>query len=195
MELLPYKNKRRIPLGPTQQNYTFVTATCYCGKEFEVRLAVLKSGDARSCGCYRKSRISQQNTTHGMTRTPTHNSWASMKMRCKDKNHNHYRHYGGRGIKYIKRWEKFENFLSDMGERPPNKTLDRKNPNGNYSKRNCRWASSKEQANNQRNRKKFRGETSVEASIRLGGAKGLVAQRLNQGWSNYRAFNTPCKKV
>lgn len=48
---------------------------------------------------------------------------------------------------------KFENFLEDMGERPENTTLDRRNNNEGYTKANCRWATIAEQNTNQRPRK------------------------------------------
>jgi hypothetical protein len=52
-----------------------------------------------------------------------------------------WRESGGQG---------FLNFLKDMGPRPWNKTLDRKNPQGHYEPTNTRWASAKVQAYNQR---------------------------------------------
>ena len=47
-----------------------------------------------------------------------------------------------------KEWANFNNFYKDMGERPPNTTLDRINNDGNYCKENCRWATNLEQARN-----------------------------------------------
>lgn len=73
-----------------------------------------------------------------------------MKKRCVNPNASDFRYYGGRGIKLSRRWLRFENFLADMGERPLGKTIDRKDPNGNYTKRNCKWSTRKEQRANQR---------------------------------------------
>ncbi|MDE1867440.1 MAG: helix-turn-helix domain-containing protein [Thaumarchaeota archaeon] len=50
-------------------------------------------------------------------------------------------------------WHDITLFVDDMGLRPPHTTLDRKNPNGNYDKENCRWSSLKQQAQNRRNTK------------------------------------------
>ena len=81
-------------------------------------------------------------------RSRTYRTWEGIKRRCNSPNHPQYHRYGGRGIYYDISWENFENFLSDMGERPEGKTLDRINTNGNYNKENCRWATTQEQQQN-----------------------------------------------
>ena len=69
---------------------------------------------------------------HGMTDSPTWNTWKNMIGRCKNpKPKSHWR-YAGRGITVCDRWQTFENFLADMGERPDGMTLDRIDNNGHY---------------------------------------------------------------
>jgi DNA-binding XRE family transcriptional regulator len=75
-----------------------------------------------------------------------------MTRRCTDPSNNRYQYYGARGITVCDRWRGvcgFENFLADMGERPPGMTLDRfPDINGNYEPGNCRWATKVQQARN-----------------------------------------------
>jgi hypothetical protein len=78
-------------------------------------------------------------------------AWSESLKRCSNPAHRQYKYYGGRGIRYCKRWQNFENFLKDMGPRPPGMTLERKNNNRGYSKSNCQWATRCQQTRNRRN--------------------------------------------
>lgn len=71
-----------------------------------------------------------------------------MRNRCNNPNATQYKWYGGKGIKVCKEWDDYTVFLLDMGERPEGKTLDRLDNSKNYTKTNCRWATPKEQAEN-----------------------------------------------
>ena len=133
---------------------------CICGNKSIVLSAQLKSGDTKSCGCLRKERVKEATklalTTHGMSNTITYKSWVQMRTRCLNKNSKDYHYYGGRGIKVCKRWDKFENFYNDVGERGNRAmTLDRVNPDGDYEPSNCRWATRLEQSRNKRKRNQF----------------------------------------
>ena len=128
-----------------------VICSCECGNEKVVVLNSLRSGATRSCGCYRKEVTTQTKTIHGLWKHPLYKTWADMKTRCYNTKDKYYKDYGGRGIKVCDRWIKsFPNFLQDMGERPTGYSIDRINNDGNYEPSNCRWATNKEQQNNQR---------------------------------------------
>lgn len=83
-------------------------------------------------------------------KSPTYSCWDSMKQRCRNPKHIAYRYYGGRGIKVCDRWNQFENFLADMGERPSARhSLDRyPDTDGHYEPGNVRWTTKREQALN-----------------------------------------------
>jgi hypothetical protein len=81
-------------------------------------------------------------------RSPTYNCWANMIARCHQPSASGFDYYGGRGITVCERWRGrggFERFLADMRERPPGRILGRLDMDGDYTPRNCRWATWKEQ--------------------------------------------------
>lgn len=72
-----------------------------------------------------------------------------MLARCHNCKSNRFYRYGGRGITVCERWNKFSNFLEDMGLKPSVKhSIDRINNDGNYEPGNCRWATALEQRHN-----------------------------------------------
>lgn len=73
--------------------------------------------------------------------SPEYHSWACMWSRCNaTRGSRIWKYYGGKGIGVCNRWKSFENFLLDMGPRPPNLSLERKNGDLNYEPGNCVWA-------------------------------------------------------
>ena len=139
-------------------------------------------------------------TTHGLSRTPEYNAWIDMKQRCFNPNHQHYLHYGGRGITVCDRWKNsFEDFLADMGSRPTAKhSLDRIDNDGDYCPENCKWSTKAEQQNNRRNNKPLitigsKTYTIAQWGIEMGYGKTVIQSRLDMGWSEYKAVITPIR--
>lgn len=156
---------------------------CNCGELKLVAAPDLKRCRVRSCGCLGREQgkiaasralaalMSRPNSTprvvahghsgiprFGIPPTPTYSTWIAMKARCYNRKDIGFKYYGGRGITVCDAWKNnFEVFLADMGLRPKGMTLDRFPDNdGNYEPGNCRWATPKQQSNNQRKDKKCR---------------------------------------
>lgn len=156
---------------------------CDCGKTTVIPTNKLTSGHTQSCGCIKaETTVTNgfKNKVHGRSRKRndlTYRSWTSMRERCRK----HYKDkagYWGRGITICERWDSFENFVIDMGERPVGTTLDRIDVNGNYEPSNCRWATAKEQQRNRRNTRYlyFKGErrSAMEVAEDLGVKKSAM---------------------
>ncbi len=123
--------------------------------------------------------------------------WQAMIQRCSNPSVKRYPRYGGRGIEVCAEWRRsFQSFLKDMGRRPSKKhSLDRIDNDGNYEPSNCRWATTKTQANN----------TSWNRVLTIDGTSMTIAEwayfrsmksntivcRLRRGWPAERAVSEP----
>jgi hypothetical protein len=134
------------------ENRAMWRCECVCGNTSIVMGKSLRSGHVKSCGCQRGNRETKYGTHAKKMRE--YAAWINMRQRCGNPNVDQYKYYGARGIRVCERWQRFENFLADMGPRPAGHSLERMDVNGNYEPSNCRWATKQEQIDN---RREYRG--------------------------------------
>ena len=154
-----------------------------------VRASALKNGTSTSCGCLRVELTVERSRTHGMTKSREYETWHRMKQRCLDKNNEHYKDYGARGIRVCFRWlNSFEAFLEDMGPRPgAGYSIERKRVNDDYQPDNCIWATIDVQNRNKRSNVFLEHDgqhkTVAEWARDLGLTQTALHDRLKRGWS------------
>lgn len=166
---------------------------CECGKEIIVQGGHLRSGHTTSCGC--------SNIKHKMTNTRIYGIWNGMINRCVNPNKSSYKYYGDRGISFCAEWKEFINFYNWAIQNGYNEnlTLDRINPDKDYSPENCRWVTLKEQANNLRTNRKltYNNETLniSQWAEKTGLSHATITRRLDvYKWSVEKTLTTPVKK-
>jgi hypothetical protein len=191
-------------------------ATCECGTMKKYIARNLCRGITQSCGCYRGDVSAARRITHGRghadaaRRDPTYTVWRAIIARCtrKDVNSPDYAAYFGRGIGVCARWrDSFEWFALDMGDRPPGRSIDRKDNDGGYwcgkctecvvnaRPSNCRWATPKEQARNRRSSRLITidgvARCLAEWCELAGLSQSAADGRLRRGWTERDAVSGP----
>lgn len=165
------------PVGKSPTGHVLWLCQCDCGNTKEISVGQWRR--TRSCGCLASEVTSKRSRTHGATKTKTFKVWSQMRRRCRDRLE--YAH-----VSVCERWNIFENFLADMGECPSGKTIDRRDPAGNYEPSNCRWADAKQQANNRRNTVFIEIAGVIRTAEEWSEISGIQAQaikyRLRKGW-------------
>lgn len=123
--------------------------------------SVKKAREAQNTPEYRKGASERKKgennpmATHNKTHTRLYRIWSGMKKRCYRIKNADYDNYGGRGIRICREWlSDFQNFYdwATANGYSDNLSIDRINNDGDYEPSNCRWATAKEQRNNQRPR-------------------------------------------
>lgn len=123
-----------------------------------------------------------------------------MKRRCNNPHHPDYNNYGGRGIRICDAWTVFNNFAhwalaNGYGD---DLTIDRIDNDGDYYPENCRWVTIEAQSLNKRNTRTVLGRP-IMTVLRERGFDGkklysmrrMIADRLDNGWDEELALNTP----
>lgn len=133
---------------------------------------------------------------HGGAGTPTYRAWTEMRRRCRSKNRQGWKDYGGRGVTVCDRWQSFPDFLADMGLCPgKGYSIDRKNNEGNYEPGNCKWSTVKEQANNRRSNNLItafgKTQTATQWCEEYDLPNSTFYNRLRRGWGPERALTSP----
>lgn len=113
---------------------------CDCGKT--TKTGADHFNRVRSCG----------ECLSDISHTKLYYVWKAMLGRCENPKDQGFHHYGGRGITVCEEWHDcrvFYNWAMKHGYRE-GLTLDRKNNDGPYSSKNCRFVTMRKNVNNRR---------------------------------------------
>lgn len=163
-------------VGRDNRSRAFWSCKCDCGNQVEVCSNSLITNSTKSCGCIKSESMKMVNFIHGeANKTKENKIWHHMRSRCSNKNDRKYKNYGGRGIFVCEKWNNsYESFLEDMGRCPHGMSIHRIDNNKGYCPENCKWADSKEQAN----------EKTTNIFIEYLGKKMTMKQ-----WSDFLGYN------
>lgn len=192
-----WESERR-PVWKTIQR--FDKMKCECWNIVRKRRSDLRSWNTRSCWCITLSRNWESGTRF-------FNIYRCIVKRCTNPKHSSFSLYGWRWIKC--EWESYEDFKRDMYDSyiehckkfwEKQTSIDRLDNSKNYNKENCRWATWKEQNNNQsRSVKYYWHWKELWLSQIYDLAKPVVSRtvyytRVRQNWWDIdKALNTPSK--
>lgn len=134
--------------------------------------------------------------TIGGNRTKEWKAWNAMIRRCKYPSMQRYNRYGGIGITVCERWQKFENFLHDMGDAPSeHHSLGRIDNTDGYKPGNMRWETQHEQSRNKSSTRMLTlGDQTMplcDWAAKTGLSRTTITQRIDAyGWTVERALTT-----
>lgn len=125
--------------------------------------------------------------------------WLGMNNRCNCITSRDYHNYGARGIKV--EFASFEDFVewSLNNGYEDSLSIDRINNNGNYTPDNCRWTTTKVQANNKRTNNSITYNNETHTITEWAEIYGIKVDSLHKrinlyGYSFEEAITLPCEK-
>lgn len=168
-----------------------------------MRYSDLINGKSNSCGCLHNEMLSKYKYKHGYSHTRLHGIWLQMKDRCENPNNSEYSIYGAEGKTVCEEWNGehgAENFIkwSLANGYSDDLTIDRIDGSKGYSHENCRWATRKEQSNNNRNNHileyKGKKQTLMQWAEEYNINYGTLWSRINNGWDIGKALEFHIRK-
>ena len=152
---------------------------CDCGTSSDYYRANLRSGTSTQCLECSRRQTGERSTTHGMWGTVEYRAWE--RIRKHDD--------------VCRRWEKFENFYKDVGNRPSKShIMVRKDTTGPWRPSNAGWAPRKNSGARRSNSNviRFRGKskTITEWAGEVGITAASLRSRLKSGWTVKEALTT-----
>jgi len=181
--------------GYTTAGHAVWICDCACGNVVPCLADNLRSGNSKSCGCWKED--FPGHLTHGKSATPEYRIWNAMIQRCTNPKQKSYADYGARGIHVCERWaHSFEAFYADMGPRPTkHHTIERRVNTGHYEPDNCTWETRQTQNRNKSNNYMLthNGITQCAAAweVDTGIKRQTILYRKHNGWSDTDALTMP----
>lgn len=197
--LVVISQAERNPIYPTRKNWNLL---CDCGNTSFAPTNILKKGEKTTCGlCTLHSIALSGAATHRGSKTKLYRVWYGMLERCGNKKLPVYKNYGARGISVCDSWtDSYESFRSwaESSGYEHGLSIERIDNNLGYCPSNCRWATSKEQAQNRRTNVLIEHDGMVKNMAQwenfVGLGRGVIKGRLSRGWSIGDAISTPLIK-
>ncbi len=177
------------PLKQVSTNPVMWECRCSCGEIVTATPQHLKR-TLRACPACRQAYKRHVKPAYLMTKNPAASSWYTMIKRCTDPAYREYPNFGGSGIKIHPPWMELDKFMEDMGQRPENHVLHRRDSEGDFTPANCLWVPKKVSYATRGTMITFNGVTRSTAAWAR--SVGITAQaligRLDRGWALEKAL-------